>query len=555
MVVAVLLAAVAEQGGAASVEAVLAAAGEPRSVRQLADLDGWTSPEQARALFEAAAAVLGDPDIARRAGERAFAVPGNPLPALLRALPDPASALLFIADHMAVRASFGELTCAHVAAGSALLTLRVGPEVRPSRAMCEYLAGVVATVPTLFGIPPAAVEEPTCQARGDASCGFTVRWEAAATATATATVPRGTTSSGPLLDGPSLDRPSLDRPSLGGPPPGAASRAALGTLLAFGHELATVTDPIAVADRLAAAVGVLCAAGAVVLGWDDRSDRLVEAGRAGRRRAPEAGTVGVAACGDLLRRLDRRGRPLPLRARSTEPALDDLCRLAGFGDGFVVPLRAHGASYGVLLVEATGGDGQVLATAMAAARMASAALARGDLRTRCARQAAEDPVTGLPGTGTLRSLAEPVLGTARRLGGRGALVVVDIDGLAAANAAHGRQGGDRLLAAAADLLREALRDADSVARVGDDEFAVLLPGVSSDEEAETVATRLRAACDTTVGLGDTWWPLSVSVGVARVGPDDAFDRLLARAERSLADGRRAAGAVLGARAVAGGPLS
>lgn len=547
MVVAVLLATVAERGGAGTVDAVLAAAGERRTVRELADLDGWTSAEQARRLFEAAAAGLADPAIARRAGERALSsVPGNPLPALLGALPDPGSALVFIADHLRARATLGELTCAAVGASSMALTLRVGPEARPSRMLCEYLSGVVTCVPTLFGLPPAVVEEPRCQVRGDEACQFSVRWEVAVDGGGGAPAPSPARVGGP----PGAGAGSRGRR----PPPGAGASAPLGALLAFARDLVPVTDLVAAADRLAAVAGGLCGGRAVVLRWDDAADRLVEAARVGRRPGPAAGGAGVAACRDLLQRLDRRGHPLPLRARSTEPAVADLCRLAGFGDGFLVPLHAHGASYGVLLVEAIGTDDRVLAGVMAAARLAAAAVARGDLRQRSARRAVEDPVTGLPGAGLLRRLAEPVLGAARRGGGRGALVVVDVDGLAEANTTHGREGGDRLLAAVADLLRGVVREADTVARISDDEFAVLLPAAASGEEAEAVAHRLRVACSTTVALGGSRWPLTVSVGVARVGPDDAFDRLLARAERSLATGRLTASAGT-VRAAVAGPLS
>jgi diguanylate cyclase (GGDEF)-like protein/PAS domain S-box-containing protein len=112
----------------------------------------------------------------------------------------------------------------------------------------------------------------------------------------------------------------------------------------------------------------------------------------------------------------------------------------------------------------------------------------GELR----RLVEHDRLTGV----VVRSRFEVELGReltrARRYGEAAALIVVDVDGLGAVNAAHGLRAGDRLLTAVARAVDERLRGSDTLARLGDDEFGALLVHVTPEEAAQ-VADDLRAA--------------------------------------------------------------
>lgn len=138
-----------------------------------------------------------------------------------------------------------------------------------------------------------------------------------------------------------------------------------------------------------------------------------------------------------------------------------------------------------------------------------------------------------PAAAPLRAALSEELQRAARTGRPLALLVVDVDGMAAITQRWGRAAGDAVLAAVAERLRAAAREYDVVARVGPDAFAVLLPEVAPGE-VRAVAERLRrrvtaepVAVDDEIGT----IPVRVSVGAACY-PADGVDSegLLAEAE-------------------------
>jgi diguanylate cyclase (GGDEF)-like protein/PAS domain S-box-containing protein len=114
------------------------------------------------------------------------------------------------------------------------------------------------------------------------------------------------------------------------------------------------------------------------------------------------------------------------------------------------------------------------------------------LSEQVAGLAPPDALTGLPSRRVfMRDLASQV-GRCQRYGEKSSLLVVDVDDFEQLNASHGREAGDAVLVAVADALRKRLRRSDVLARVGADEFAVLLPVNGHGPEvaqalAETVA--------------------------------------------------------------------
>jgi diguanylate cyclase (GGDEF)-like protein/PAS domain S-box-containing protein len=105
-----------------------------------------------------------------------------------------------------------------------------------------------------------------------------------------------------------------------------------------------------------------------------------------------------------------------------------------------------------------------------------------------------DALTGLPNRNLFNDRLQQAIARARRQGTRVALLLIDLDRFKAINDAHGHEAGDRVLVALAQRLREAVRNDDTVARIGGDEFVVLLEAVAGCDEAAAIARKLVAVC-------------------------------------------------------------
>ncbi len=146
-----------------------------------------------------------------------------------------------------------------------------------------------------------------------------------------------------------------------------------------------------------------------------------------------------------------------------------------------------------------------------------------------------DELTGLLNRRGFTTLAQQQIRTAVRTRHRLWLLFADIDGLKDINDRLGHEAGDRALCETATVLRTASRrGADLVARMGGDEFAILVTEVSSTDGA-TVLKRVRQALQAANELPDREFTLSVSVGAAVFTParPRTLDELLAKADRRM----------------------
>jgi len=157
-------------------------------------------------------------------------------------------------------------------------------------------------------------------------------------------------------------------------------------------------------------------------------------------------------------------------------------------------------------------------------------------------RAGHDPLTGLPNRHQLQRRLQEHMKCAAQSGGGLALLYLDLDGFKAANDRCGHCAGDRVLREVAQRLQQSLRHGDLVARVGGDEFVVLLPGCSDAAAARAIADTLRARLRPPYALPDGPLHLDASVGIACFPVDGSdFDTLLANADRAMyADKRQAA---------------
>jgi diguanylate cyclase (GGDEF)-like protein len=153
----------------------------------------------------------------------------------------------------------------------------------------------------------------------------------------------------------------------------------------------------------------------------------------------------------------------------------------------------------------------------------------------------EDPLTRLPNRSLLSQRLGEELERARRDGTHLAVGYLDLDNFKPVNDSHGHAVGDELLVAVAERLCRCLRPGDTVGRLGGDEFVVILPGLGSLAELESLGERLHRAVAQPTLLGETLWvALSTSIGFRLVPPDDADpDTLLRQADQAMYAAKRA----------------
>jgi diguanylate cyclase (GGDEF)-like protein len=151
-----------------------------------------------------------------------------------------------------------------------------------------------------------------------------------------------------------------------------------------------------------------------------------------------------------------------------------------------------------------------------------------------------DALTGLLNRRGFAEKAETEIARAARTRRGFVMMMVDIDHFKACNDNHGHACGDHVLRETAEVLATQLRDVDTIARWGGEEFIFLLPETALDGGA-VLAEKLRAAVEGHVFnyQADVSLKLTITIGVAQYQDDMSFDDCLARADRALYEGKQA----------------
>ncbi len=149
-------------------------------------------------------------------------------------------------------------------------------------------------------------------------------------------------------------------------------------------------------------------------------------------------------------------------------------------------------------------------------------------------EALRDPLTGLPNRALLDDRIEQAFRRSRRSGEPFTLIAVDLDGFKDVNDVRGHRAGDVVLRTLARRFEAIVREADTVARVGGDEFVVLSMGTGSDDRAGALVGRLRNALRRPFRVEGASVEIDGSIGWA-VFPDDGAtaEELLARADGQM----------------------
>ncbi|MFJ4145516.1 diguanylate cyclase domain-containing protein [Pseudomonas sp. NPDC089734] len=191
-----------------------------------------------------------------------------------------------------------------------------------------------------------------------------------------------------------------------------------------------------------------------------------------------------------------------------------------------VPLNSPSGTIGALMVK---GDIQSLAYSVQdqellqfVSSQVAAAIERKQLHERLQVMAQYDPLTRLPNRMLLQDRLQSAIDRAYRHSECLAVLYLDLDKFKQVNDTLGHAAGDVLLQEVARRLKSCVRDSDTVARIGGDEFVVLLDRIVSLDDATLVADKIRHALSEPVVLEGDFWPVSSSIGIAHY-PDHATD--------------------------------
>jgi diguanylate cyclase (GGDEF)-like protein/PAS domain S-box-containing protein len=253
-------------------------------------------------------------------------------------------------------------------------------------------------------------------------------------------------------------------------------------------------------------------------------------------RTPAPSTPAGTLCAEII----HTGVPLLLTPETVLARLEELqvsvgtLPLCWLG----VPLKSHKDTIGVLVVKSYPGgvcytekDQELL---QFVSTQIATVIERQQMQVRLQYMAQYDQLTALPNRGYLYDRLKVALSIARRERSRLSLLYLDLDKFKQVNDTLGHHVGDVLLQEVAKRLKQCLRECDTVARIGGDEFVVLLQRVPASEQAEQVAEIIRSALSHPFTIEGHSVKIVPSIGIA-VYPEHGNDeqQLLKHADKAM----------------------
>lgn len=168
------------------------------------------------------------------------------------------------------------------------------------------------------------------------------------------------------------------------------------------------------------------------------------------------------------------------------------------------------------------------------ARSIRYAIERKRAEERLTHLAQYDQLTGLVNRTLFRDRLIHAMARSKRLQQPMGLMLLDLDRFKSVNDTMGHDAGDQLLKAVADRLRECVREVDTVARMGGDEFTIILEALSHEDDITAVAQRITKSLTESFPLGNQRVSIGVSIGITVYPLDDhEIDDLLRHADAAM----------------------
>lgn len=217
---------------------------------------------------------------------------------------------------------------------------------------------------------------------------------------------------------------------------------------------------------------------------------------------------------------------------------------AGWAARLGVPLSTPGGTLGALILKRDLGDcpwhDKEQALLQYAATQIATAIERKQMQERLQHMAQFDALTGLPNRYLLHDRMVGALARAERTAGRLSVLFLDLDRFKQVNDTLGHKVGDALLKEVAGRMRDCVRETDTVARIGGDEFVVLLESIQEPAHAQHVADKIKASLQQPIHIGHHALQITPSIGVAHYPEHGAStDHLMAQADEAMYAAKRA----------------
>jgi diguanylate cyclase (GGDEF)-like protein len=149
------------------------------------------------------------------------------------------------------------------------------------------------------------------------------------------------------------------------------------------------------------------------------------------------------------------------------------------------------------------------------------------------RLADSDTLTPLPNRRVFVREVERVSRHVARYGTPAAVMFIDVNALKSINDAHGHQAGDAALIHVAAILKREVRATDVVARIGGDEFGLLLDHLDAEAAAAKAASLVAVLGSEPLDIGARRLPVGLAVGLTMIRAEDSVDAILARADADM----------------------